>query len=104
MLIQGVGGVMMVCVVVFFQAGDGIRDLVRSRGLGDGYKRQEAPLACHVVRELLAGIAHIHELRGPDGHGLIHRHVSPSNVFLSLGGDVKPVSYTHPTLPTSELV
>ena len=25
---------------VFFQAEDGIRDLVRSRGLGDVYKRQ----------------------------------------------------------------
>ena len=30
-------------VVVFFQAEDGIRDLVRSRGLGDVYKRQETP-------------------------------------------------------------
>ena len=32
-----------VCVVIFFflfQAEDGIRDLVRSRGLGDVYKRQ----------------------------------------------------------------
>ena len=30
------------CIVVcfFFQAEDGIRDLVRSRGLGDVYKRQ----------------------------------------------------------------
>ena len=28
------------CVCVFFQAEDGIRDLVRSRGLGDVYKRQ----------------------------------------------------------------
>ena len=28
----------------FFQAEDGIRDLVRSRGLGDVYKRQ--PVAC----------------------------------------------------------
>ena len=27
--------------VFFFQAEDGIRDLVRSRGLGDVYKRQE---------------------------------------------------------------
>ena len=27
--------------VFFFQAGDGIRDLVRSRGLGDVYKRQD---------------------------------------------------------------
>ena len=35
--------VVCVCVclcVFFFQAEDGIRDLVRSRGLGDVYKRQ----------------------------------------------------------------
>ena len=38
----------------FFQAEDGIRDLVRSRGLGDVYKRQAwvcpamaVPLNCH---------------------------------------------------------
>ena len=29
-----------VCVCVLLQAEDGIRDLVRSRGLGDVYKRQ----------------------------------------------------------------
>ena len=28
-------------IVFFFQAEDGIRDLVRSRGLGDVYKRQQ---------------------------------------------------------------
>ena len=28
----------------FFQAEDGIRDLVRSRGLGDVYKRQLEPV------------------------------------------------------------
>ena len=28
-------------VALFFQAEDGIRDLVRSRGLGDVYKRQQ---------------------------------------------------------------
>ncbi len=27
--------------IFFFQAEDGIRDLVRSRGLGDVYKRQD---------------------------------------------------------------
>ena len=32
----------MGCVVFFFQAEDGIRVLVRSRGLGDVYKRQTA--------------------------------------------------------------
>ena len=30
-------------MVFFFQAEDGIRDLVRSRGLGDVYKRQVQP-------------------------------------------------------------
>ena len=29
------------CFFFFFQAEDGIRDLVRSRGLGDVYKRQQ---------------------------------------------------------------
>ena len=29
------------CMVFFFQAEGGVRDLVRSRGLGDVYKRQE---------------------------------------------------------------
>ena len=32
--------VLLVTVFFFFQAEDGIRDLVRSRGLGDVYKRQ----------------------------------------------------------------
>ena len=32
--------VVMVCCTFFFQAEDGIRYLVRSRGLGDVYKRQ----------------------------------------------------------------
>ena len=36
------------CLGLFFQAEDGIRDLVRSRGLGDVYKRQ-APRAPHAA-------------------------------------------------------
>ena len=32
---------MLLRLIFFFQAEDGIRDLVRSRGLGDVYKRQE---------------------------------------------------------------
>ena len=51
-VIQDKSAVMMLCNVCgidkpyvggsffFFQAEDGIRDLVRSRGLGDVYKRQ----------------------------------------------------------------
>ena len=36
--LDGVG--LVILLFVFFQAEDGIRDLVRSRGLGDVYKRQ----------------------------------------------------------------
>ena len=36
--------VVLFCVFFFFQAEDGIRDLVRSRGLGDVYKRQDMNL------------------------------------------------------------
>ena len=39
--------VFVVGSVVFFQAEDGIRDLVRSRGLGDVYKRQRRGHAPH---------------------------------------------------------
>ena len=50
---------MLLCIYFCFQAEDGIRYLVRSRGLGDVYKRQPeqvslpgqcspAALACHL--------------------------------------------------------
>ena len=40
-------GVFVFFFFFFFQAEDGIRDLVRSRGLGDVYKRQERWKALH---------------------------------------------------------
>ena len=55
------------CMWFFFQAEDGIRDLVRSRGLGDVYKRQaEGPRGGN----LRAGI-----LRQDDVDALGHRRV-----------------------------
>ncbi len=33
----------LMCIFFFFQAEDGIRDVERSRGLGDVYKRQDYP-------------------------------------------------------------
>ena len=44
-------------VVFFFQAEDGIRDLVRSRGLGDVYKRQiESWFDVRVEKALESGL------------------------------------------------
>ena len=57
----------MVCVFFFFQAEDGIRDLVRSRGLGDVYKRQ-------VQNDPLRTILH-------------------GRLYMIVGGDEAPVGY-----------
>ena len=39
------------CRVLFFQAEDGIRDVERSRGLGDVYKRQVLSLYAFIILE-----------------------------------------------------
>ena len=72
----------------FFQAEDGIRDLVRSRGLGDVYKRQLLGLGLDV----LEGRSERVRLAVEGGGGLAQ--------FVDHGA----VSYTHLTLPTSDLV
>ena len=88
----------------FFQAEDGIRDLVRSRGLGDVYKRQPQRT---IQRINFSKIPEVHEM--PD---LLEVQLKSFRDFLQ--ADVPPnrrrasgleaVSYTHLTLPTSDLV
>ena len=51
---------MCCCILFFFQAEDGIRDLVRSRGLGDVYKRQL--LSWQVVAGLPDSMAYLVEI------------------------------------------
>ena len=51
----------------------------------------EIPLALFVVRELLAGLQAVHDARDDEGLPLdiVHHDVSPSNVLLSIHGEVK---------------
>ena len=75
---------MFVCLVFFFQAEDGIRDLVRSRGLGDVYKRQA-------------------ESRGQDAGGYQRDgelFQQGSWIAVDWVAILVAVSYTHLTLPT----
>ena len=81
------GYIARVCVF-FFQAEDGIRDLVRSRGLGDVYKRQALGYS-RGRTDGIAWVAHGRSKRGND---------------RAVSAEIEPVSYTHLTLPTSDLV
>ena len=78
------------CIVLFFffQAEDGIRDLVRSRGLGDVYKRQ----VCYNPRRADSNANNF----------LFKILFQEVDTFFNLTQN--PVSYTHLTLPTSDLV
>ena len=73
---------------VFFQAEDGIRYLVRSRGLGDVYKRQVS-YSLNVTPDLYPVIA------------IEEKNDSATQKYFYYVG---AVSYTHLTLPTSDLV
>ena len=57
-------------VLFFFQAEDGIRYLVRSRGLGDVYKRQVLGDLLIVEDAALPVALHPEEVRGPPHHTL----------------------------------
>jgi eukaryotic-like serine/threonine-protein kinase len=48
-------------------------------------------LSLHIAAELAQGLHFAHELHGADGQplGLVHRDVSPSNVLISMAGEVK---------------
>ena len=78
----------MFAFVFFFQAEDGIRDLVRSRGLGDVYKRQGARRQC-IVLDI-------------DNDGQTSNASGKLDPLILTNLD--SVSYTHLTLPTSDLV
>ena len=57
----------LISVVFFFQAEDGIRDLVRSRGLGDVYKRQDI-----AAGEILLRQDHVQNRRAAGGRRIDH--------------------------------
>ena len=77
-----------ICFVFFFQAEDGIRYLVRSRGLGDVYKRQvERIFTLNDERWIVAD----------------KKYDQPEKSDESQKTQ-DAVSYTHLTLPTSDLV
>ena len=100
-------------VFFVFQAEDGIRDLVRSRGLGDVYKRQVYNRLGFDADEMAD--RYLDEV-GPrlrphiaDAVSLVHESLERGEHVLFEGAqatflDIDPVSYTHLTLPTTNPV
>lgn len=58
-------------------------------------ERMPAELALWLCAEICAALDYAHRKTGPDGHpmGIVHRDVSPSNVVLGSGGEVKLLDF-----------
>lgn len=54
-------------------------------------KRLEHDLVVYVIRQILSGLDAVHNARDQRGSalGIVHRDISPSNVLISIHGDVK---------------
>src|ERR1043165_6837148 len=57
--------------------------------------RVQPQLAAHIAHEVLDALDYAHNVKGEDGlpMGVVHRDISPSNVLLSVRGDVKLVDF-----------
>ena len=98
----------MLCLFVlfffFFQAEDGIRDLVRSRGLGDVYKRQFWSITLPLLRPTIAVALVFRTLDAVRVFDLFQIVLAQKRYSMASYAYYEPVSYTHLTLPTSDLV
>jgi len=74
---------------------DGIDVLALLREFAARRRRVEPELAAWIAHEVLDALDYAHNITGDDGGrlGVVHRDISPSNVLLSLRGDVKLVDF-----------
>ncbi len=73
--------------------GEGLANVVRR--LAKTGEHLDPVLAAHVAAEACAGLHAAHELRGSDGQSLslVHRDVSPQNLFVLFDGTVKVIDF-----------
>ncbi len=83
---------------IYFIAMEYLEGQSLNKVIKEGLKRKELmphAVAARVIADALAGLAHAHELRDYDGSPLsiIHRDVSPHNIFVTYDGHVKLVDF-----------
>ena len=79
-------------IAMEFLDGQPLHQVVRSARASGGVG---LPIAAAIVSDMLSGLHCAHELRDWDGRSLevIHRDVSPQNVFITYEGEVKLVDF-----------
>jgi serine/threonine protein kinase len=79
------------CLAMEYLEGHSLFEIIRRVG------RANVPLAEHIfiLTQILAGLHYAHQLCDFDGTalGIVHRDVSPANVFVTLGGEVKLLDF-----------
>jgi serine/threonine-protein kinase len=80
-------------LVMEYLAGESASGLMRRLTLR--HERLPLALAAHIVAEACAGLHHAHELTDEAGTPLhlVHRDISPSNIFITYGGEVKVLDF-----------
>ena len=80
-------------LVMEYLEGESLHGVMRRLASRD--RRLEYGLCAHVIAEACAGLHAAHEMKDVDGNpqNLVHRDVSPQNVFVTYGGEVKLLDF-----------